>query len=60
MLQLWPYVGEYGKNFIQEFVVPQVKTQMPSMFRSFKFTKMDMGDIPCRVGGIKVFVLCYT
>uniref|UniRef100_A0A158R441 Extended synaptotagmin-2 n=1 Tax=Syphacia muris TaxID=451379 RepID=A0A158R441_9BILA len=55
VLQLWPYVGEYGKNFIQEFVVPQVKTQMPSMFRSFKFTKMDMGDIPCRVGGIKVY-----
>ncbi|KHJ90737.1 hypothetical protein OESDEN_09410 [Oesophagostomum dentatum] len=28
---------------------------MPSMFKNFKFTKMDMGDIPCRVGGIKVY-----
>ncbi|KIH51747.1 C2 domain protein [Ancylostoma duodenale] len=31
------------------------KAQMPSMFKNFKFTKMDMGDIPCRVGGIKVY-----
>ncbi|KAK6025634.1 C2 domain protein [Ostertagia ostertagi] len=28
---------------------------MPSVFKNFKFTKMDMGDIPCRVGGIKVY-----
>lgn len=28
---------------------------MPGMFKNFKFTKMDMGDIPCRVGGIKVY-----
>ncbi|ETN69472.1 C2 domain protein [Necator americanus] len=41
--QLWPYIGEYAK------------AQMPSMFKNFKFTKMDMGDIPCRVGGIKVY-----
>ncbi|VDK57177.1 unnamed protein product [Cylicostephanus goldi] len=29
--------------------------QMPGVFKNFKFTKMDMGDIPCRVGGIKVY-----
>ncbi|XGW16263.1 hypothetical protein V3C99_001599 [Haemonchus contortus] len=28
---------------------------MPGVFKNFKFTKMDMGDIPCRVGGIKVY-----
>ncbi|KAK6034451.1 C2 domain protein [Cooperia oncophora] len=38
-----------------DFVIPQVKAQMPGMFKNFKFTKMDMGDIPCRVGGIKVY-----
>uniref|UniRef100_A0A158P928 C2 domain-containing protein n=1 Tax=Angiostrongylus cantonensis TaxID=6313 RepID=A0A158P928_ANGCA len=31
------------------------KAQMPAVFKNFKFTKMDMGDIPCRVGGIKVY-----
>ncbi|VDM85939.1 unnamed protein product [Strongylus vulgaris] len=53
--QLWPYVGEYAKVFLTDFIIPQVKAQMPSMFKNFKFTKMDMGDIPCRVGGIKVY-----
>ncbi|KAK6741216.1 hypothetical protein RB195_009214 [Necator americanus] len=53
--QLWPYIGEYAKVFMTDFVIPQVKAQMPSMFKNFKFTKMDMGDIPCRVGGIKVY-----
>ncbi|CAB3402497.1 unnamed protein product [Caenorhabditis bovis] len=55
ILQLWPYVGEYTKVFMNDFVIPQVKAQMPGMFKNFKFTKMDMGDIPCRVGGIKVY-----
>ncbi|KJH46599.1 C2 domain protein, partial [Dictyocaulus viviparus] len=32
-----------------------LKAQMPGVFKNFKFTKMDMGDIPCRVGGIKVY-----
>uniref|UniRef100_A0A1I7TLX6 SMP-LTD domain-containing protein n=1 Tax=Caenorhabditis tropicalis TaxID=1561998 RepID=A0A1I7TLX6_9PELO len=53
--QLWPYVGEYTKTFMNDFIIPQVKAQMPGMFKNFKFTKMDMGDIPCRVGGIKVY-----
>lgn len=53
--QLWPYIGEYGKTFMHDFIIPQVKAQMPGMFKNFKFTKMDMGDIPCRVGGIKVY-----
>ncbi|CAI2347649.1 unnamed protein product [Caenorhabditis sp. 36 PRJEB53466] len=53
--QLWPYIGEYARVFMNDFIIPQVKAQMPGMFKNFKFTKMDMGDIPCRVGGIKVY-----
>ncbi|VDM59539.1 unnamed protein product [Angiostrongylus costaricensis] len=53
--QLWPYIGEYGKVFMTDFILPQIKAQMPGVFKNFKFTKMDMGDIPCRVGGIKVY-----
>lgn len=54
ILQLWPYVGEYARNFLREVIEPQVKAQLPGPFKSFKFLQMDMGDIPCRVGGIKV------
>ncbi|CAJ0599487.1 unnamed protein product [Cylicocyclus nassatus] len=53
--QLWPYIGEYARVFLTDFIIPQVKAQMPGVFKNFKFTKMDMGDIPCRVGGIKVY-----
>ncbi|PAV87276.1 hypothetical protein WR25_01388 isoform B [Diploscapter pachys] len=53
--QLWPYISEYGRTFMTDFIIPQVKAQMPAPFKNFKFTKMDMGDIPCRVGGIKVY-----
>ncbi|CAJ0931463.1 unnamed protein product, partial [Mesorhabditis belari] len=53
--QLWPYIGEYGKVFLTDVILPQVKAQMPAVFKNFKFTKMDMGDIPCRVGGVKVY-----
>ncbi|VDK74121.1 unnamed protein product [Litomosoides sigmodontis] len=55
ILQLWPYITEYSKHFMREYIEPEVKSQLPAIFRSFKFTKMDMGDIPCRVGGIKVY-----
>ncbi|VDK79854.1 unnamed protein product [Onchocerca ochengi] len=55
ILQLWPYITEYSKHFMHEYIEPQVKSQLPAIFKSFKFTKMDMGDIPCRVGGIKVY-----
>uniref|UniRef100_A0A915Q6N5 C2 domain-containing protein n=1 Tax=Setaria digitata TaxID=48799 RepID=A0A915Q6N5_9BILA len=55
VLQLWPYITEYSKYFMHEYIEPQIKSQLPAVFRSFKFTKMDMGDIPCRVGGIKVY-----
>ncbi|KAE9556463.1 hypothetical protein FO519_000348 [Halicephalobus sp. NKZ332] len=53
--QLWPYIGEYSKTFLREFIEPQVKAQMPAPFKSFKFVHIDMGDMPCRVGGLKVY-----
>lgn len=28
---------------------------MPSPFKSFKFLSIDCGDLPCRVGGLKVY-----
>ncbi|TKR64184.1 hypothetical protein L596_024763 [Steinernema carpocapsae] len=55
LLQLWPYIGEYSQQFMREFIEPQVRAQMPAPFKSFKFLKIDMGDLPCRVGGLKVY-----
>lgn len=53
--QLWPYIGEYSKTFMKEFIEPQVRAQMPAPFKSFKFSHIDMGDMACRVGGLKVY-----
>ncbi|KAI1729382.1 c2 domain-containing protein [Ditylenchus destructor] len=53
--QLWPFIGQYAKHFLREFVEPQVISQMPSPFKSFKFLEIDCGDLPCRVGGLKVY-----
>lgn len=55
LLQLWPYISEYSANFMREFIEPQVLAQMPSPFKSFKFIDIDMGDMPCRVSGLKVY-----
>lgn len=54
--QLWPYIGEYAKEFLHEYIEPEIRSQMPTPFKNFKFVAIDMGDVPCRVGGIKVFL----
>jgi Ca2+-dependent lipid-binding protein len=54
ILQAWPFIGEYAKKYIKENIEPMVKAQLPGPFKSFRFEHMDMGDIPFRVGGIKV------
>ena len=53
-LQLRCYTGEYAKKYIKEQIEPMVKAQLPGPFKAFRFENMDMGDIPFRVGGIKV------
>uniref|UniRef100_A0A915HL53 SMP-LTD domain-containing protein n=1 Tax=Romanomermis culicivorax TaxID=13658 RepID=A0A915HL53_ROMCU len=55
IFQLWPYIGEYSKWFIKEIVEPQIKAHMPNMLKSFRFEEIDIGDIPLRVSGIKVY-----
>uniref|UniRef100_A0A915DBB7 SMP-LTD domain-containing protein n=1 Tax=Ditylenchus dipsaci TaxID=166011 RepID=A0A915DBB7_9BILA len=53
--QLWPYINEYAQTFMRELIEPQVRSQMPAPFKSFKFLEIDCGDLPCRVGGLKVY-----
>ncbi|CAD5213575.1 unnamed protein product [Bursaphelenchus okinawaensis] len=40
---------------ILKFIEPQVLEHMPSPFKSFKFLDIDMGDMPFRVSGLKVY-----
>ncbi|XP_076366234.1 extended synaptotagmin-2-like isoform X2 [Tachypleus tridentatus] len=53
--QMWPYVGHYVQGLFREKVEPAVKASLPTTLRSFKFEKIFLGDMPPRVGGIKVY-----
>ncbi|BFZ06345.1 hypothetical protein BsWGS_09385 [Bradybaena similaris] len=52
---MWPYIGEYVEKILRESVEPTVKASLPASLQSFKFTQIDLGDIPPRVGGVKVY-----
>ncbi|CAI9735471.1 extended synaptotagmin-2-like isoform X3 [Octopus vulgaris] len=53
--QVWPYVGIYVQNLLTKTVEPKIKENLPAALQSFKFEKIDLGDIPPRVGGVKVY-----
>ncbi|KRZ16180.1 Dimethyladenosine transferase 1, mitochondrial [Trichinella zimbabwensis] len=53
--QTWPGIANFAKDFLKENIEPQIKDNLPSVFRSFCFESIDIGDIPVRVGGIKVY-----
>ncbi|CAH1773795.1 unnamed protein product [Owenia fusiformis] len=53
--QLWPFIGDYVKKILVETVQPQVKANLPSALKSFAFETIDLGDIPPRIGGVKVY-----
>ncbi|KAF6776599.1 hypothetical protein AHF37_04047 [Paragonimus kellicotti] len=54
--RLWPFVSDYARNIILESVEPAVAAQLPSALKPFKFTTIDLGDTPPRVGGVKVYM----
>lgn len=53
--QLWPFVGHYVKNLLKNTVEPSIRESLPLYLRSFVFEKIILGDIPPRIGGIKVY-----
>ncbi|XP_064595420.1 extended synaptotagmin-2-like isoform X2 [Liolophura sinensis] len=53
--QMWPYVGDYVVDYIKTSLEPSIKKSLPGSLQSFKFVKMDLGDIPPRIGGVKVY-----
>ncbi|KAF8570027.1 hypothetical protein P879_05451 [Paragonimus westermani] len=54
--RLWPFVSDYARNIILESVEPAIAVQLPSALKPFKFTTIDLGDTPPRVGGVKVYM----
>lgn len=53
--QMWPYIGEFVEKILRESVEPSVKNSLPASMKSFKFSTIDLGDIPPRIGGVKVY-----
>ncbi|KAK7092651.1 extended synaptotagmin-2-like isoform X3 [Littorina saxatilis] len=53
--QLWPYIGDYVRKLLQESIEPQIRASLPSSIGSFRFSKIELGDIPPRIGGVKVY-----
>ena len=57
--QLWPSIGGYATTFVVDFIEPEVRRILDSMkletVSGFQFKKVDVGTVPARVGGIKVY-----
>ncbi|XP_045210461.2 extended synaptotagmin-2-like isoform X2 [Mercenaria mercenaria] len=52
--QMWPYIGEYVRELLMTSVQKTVQDSA-SVMGSFKFINIDLGDIPPRIGGVKVY-----
>lgn len=53
--QFWPFVGHYVKDLILDTIEPSVRSSLPAYLSSFKFERIDLGDVPPRIGGVKVY-----
>jgi len=54
--QMWPNIGEYVKNLVKTTIEPLINSNMPSQLTPFKFEQIDVGNIPPRIGGMKVYI----
>ncbi|XP_054621726.1 extended synaptotagmin-2 isoform X2 [Dunckerocampus dactyliophorus] len=52
--QMWPYISKYLEKLFRETVEPAVKESNVHL-STFCFSKMDFGDKPLRVNGVKVY-----
>ncbi|KAJ8336606.1 hypothetical protein SKAU_G00378260 [Synaphobranchus kaupii] len=52
--QMWPYICQFVDKLFRETIEPAVKGANPHL-SSFCFSKIDMGDKPLRVNGVKVY-----
>ncbi|KAM6918444.1 extended synaptotagmin-2-A [Xenentodon cancila] len=52
--QMWPFICQFVDKLFRETIEPAVRGANPHL-SSFCFTKIDMGDKPLRVNGVKVY-----
>lgn len=52
--QLWPYICQFVDKIFKETIEPAVQGANAHL-STFTFTKIDMGDKPLRVDGVKVY-----
>ncbi|CAF1631558.1 unnamed protein product [Rotaria magnacalcarata] len=51
----WPYANKYlDKAIFHDIIIPMIRGTSPAL-ADFNFQKLDLGDIPPRIGGIKVY-----
>uniref|UniRef100_A0A3Q3GB70 Extended synaptotagmin-2-B-like n=1 Tax=Labrus bergylta TaxID=56723 RepID=A0A3Q3GB70_9LABR len=52
--QMWPFICQFVDKLFRDTIEPAVQGANPHL-SSFCFTKIDMGDKPLRVNGVKVY-----
>ncbi|XP_033494626.1 extended synaptotagmin-2-B isoform X2 [Epinephelus lanceolatus] len=52
--QMWPYICQFVEKLFHETIEPAVK-ESNAHLSTFCFSKIDMGDKPLRVNGVKVY-----
>ncbi|KAJ0059777.1 hypothetical protein NL108_011263, partial [Boleophthalmus pectinirostris] len=52
--QMWPYISQFVEKLFHETIEPSVKASNAHL-STFCFTKVDIGDKPLRVNGVKVY-----
>ncbi|XP_055059229.1 extended synaptotagmin-2 isoform X3 [Misgurnus anguillicaudatus] len=52
--QMWPYICQFVEKLFRETIEPAVQGAHAQL-STFTFTKIDMGDKPLRVDGVKVY-----
>ncbi|KAM8867890.1 extended synaptotagmin-1 [Synchiropus picturatus] len=50
--QVWPFVGQYMEKLLVETIAPSIRASSTHL-QTLSFTKVDMGDKPMKVVGIK-------
>ncbi|CAM4689676.1 unnamed protein product [Caretta caretta] len=53
LAQAWPFFGQYMEKLLVENIAPMIRASNTHL-QTFAFTKVDMGEKPLRVMGVKV------
>ncbi|KAF2994380.1 hypothetical protein E8E13_001977 [Curvularia kusanoi] len=52
--QLWPNINVAGSRMIKEIVEPILASTLPGPLKNLRFTKIDLGNVPMKIGAVDV------